>query len=135
MEKRSVRVIAEITPEAWRVLRERDRAFADLFHVIPINETAEPETLRVLVNVARQLEEEHKCAFDLEVVPAVYDLHRRYRTDAAFPGKAAGFLRRLAMGYANGHAGRWTALHEFHQESGLHIAMLDEQRTLERKEM
>jgi len=62
-------------------------------------------------------------------------LHRRYGADAAFPGKAAGFLRRLAVRYANGHAERWTALHEFHRESGLHIAMLDEQRTLERKEM
>jgi ATP-dependent Clp protease ATP-binding subunit ClpA len=135
LEKRLVRVIAEITPEAWRVLRERDRAFADLFQVMPVNEPPEPETLRVLVNVARVLEEENKCAFDLETVPAVYDLHRRFATDAAFPGKAAGFLRRLAVRYAGGHANRWSALHEFHQQSGLQVAMLDERTTLQRAEI
>ena len=35
LEKRRVRVIAEITPEAWRVLRERDRALAELFTSFP----------------------------------------------------------------------------------------------------
>ena len=43
LEQRSVRVIAEITPEAWRVLRERDRAFADLFQVFPVKEPTEAE--------------------------------------------------------------------------------------------
>jgi hypothetical protein len=57
LQKRRVRVLAEITPEAWRVLRERDRGFADLFHVIPVSETTEAETFHVLVSVARQLED------------------------------------------------------------------------------
>jgi len=135
LEKRSVRVIAEITPEAWRVLRERDRAFADLFHVIPVNEPPEAETLRVLINVGRQLEETHRCEFDLEIVPAAYELHRRHATDAAFPGKAAGFLKRLAVRFAGNRVDRLQALHEFHLQSGLQIAMLDDRTTLERKEI
>jgi ATP-dependent Clp protease ATP-binding subunit ClpC len=133
LEKRAVRLIAEITPEAWRVLRERDRAFADLFHVIPVNEPPESETLRVLINVGRQLEETHRCGFDLEIVPTAYELHRRFATDAVFPGKAAGFLKRLAIRFAGGHVTRWHALHEFHQQSGLQIAMLDDSAKLERK--
>ncbi|HMC89810.1 MAG TPA: hypothetical protein VKI17_09685, partial [Gemmataceae bacterium] len=32
LERREVRVLAEMTPEAFRVLREQDRGFADLFH-------------------------------------------------------------------------------------------------------
>jgi ATP-dependent Clp protease ATP-binding subunit ClpC len=136
LEKRSVRVIAEIAPEAWRVLRERDRAFADLFHVIPIQEPTEPETLRILVDVARQLEEEHGCHFDLEVVPTVYELHRRFSSDTAFPGKAAGFLRRLAVRFANfsrTKMNRYAVLHQFQTESGLQTALIDNRQVLDRK--
>ena len=136
LEKRAVRVIAEITPEAWRVLRERDRAFADLFHVIPVHEPSESETLRILVDVSRQLEDEHGGRFHLEVVPAAYELYRRYSNDAAFPGKAAGFLRRLAVRLAplrNAEITRGFALAEFQSESGLQIALIDERRLLDRK--
>ena len=132
LERRAVRVIAEITPEAWRGLREKDRALADLFHVIPVSEPTESETLRVLINVARQLEETHRCTFDLEVVPTIYELQRRFATDAAFPGKAAGFLKRLAVRFAGGRVTRELALEEFHQQSGLQIAMLDGHSSLER---
>ena len=112
MEKRSVRVIAEITPESWRALRERDRAFADLFHVIPMEEPSEAETLRILVNVARQMEEQYHCWFALDIVPTVFELHRRFVRDAAFPGKAAGFLRRLAVRHSEHVMYRAAALQE-----------------------
>ena len=36
LERRHVRVIGEMTPEAFRVLREKDRSFADAFHQIAI---------------------------------------------------------------------------------------------------
>lgn len=135
IEKRAVRLIAEITPDAWRVLREKDRALADLFHVIPVNEPPETETLRVLINVTRQLEETHRCGFELDVVPTVYELQRRFATDAAFPGKAAGFLKRLAVRYAGHGISRWVALHEFREQSGLQVAMIDHSVSMERKAM
>lgn len=135
LEKRAVRVVAEITPEAWRVLRERDRAFADLFDVLPIAEPAEAETFRILVNVVRQLETRYRSAFEVQVVPAVYELHRRFAPDAAFPGKAAGFLRRLAVRYAGHAIGREQALEEFQQQSGLQLALLDEHRSVSRPEI
>src|SRR6266545_564239 len=133
LEKHHVRVLAEITPESWRVLRERDRAFADLFHVIPIHEPPEPETLRVLVSVTRQLETQHRCEFELSVVPTVCDLHRRLERDAAFPGKAAGSLRRLAVRFAGARIGRDQALDEFHNRSGLDLAFLDHGMALSRR--
>jgi ATP-dependent Clp protease ATP-binding subunit ClpC len=132
LEKRSVRMIAEITPEAWRVLRERDRAFADLFHLIPVNEPPEGEILRMLINVGRQLEEAHACFFDVEIVPTAYELHRRFATGAAFPGKAAGFLKQLAIRFSGTQVTRLQALNEFHQQSGLQVAMLDDSVQLER---
>jgi ATP-dependent Clp protease ATP-binding subunit ClpA len=133
LEKRLVRVIAEITPEAWRVLREKDRALADLFHVLPVNEPPESETMRVLINVARQLEETHRCAFALDTVPTVYELQRRFATDAAFPGKAAGFLKRLALRYKINAIMHWHVLREFEEQSGLQAAMLTDAVTMERK--
>ena len=133
LTRRAVRVIAEITPEAWRILRERDRAFADLFHVIPLAEPPEPQVLHVLIDVTRRLELEHRCRFDVEVVPAVYELQRRHAGDSAFPGKAAAFLRHLASRNAGGSINRDTVLDEFHRISGLRLTVLDDRKTVERE--
>ena len=112
LEKRNVRILAEITPESWRVLRERDRAFADFFHVIPIAETTEAETLHVLTSVSRLLEDSQGCEFSLEVVPMVFDLLRRFGGDASFPGKAAGFLKRIAVRSGGGKVDELVVLND-----------------------
>ncbi|MEW6159096.1 MAG: AAA family ATPase, partial [Verrucomicrobiota bacterium] len=135
LEKRSVRILAEITPESWRVLRERDRAFADLFQVIPVREPAEAETMRVLIQLTRTLEEQHRCEFDPEVVPVVFDLHRRFGREAAFPGKAAGFLRRLAIRRTGQAIYRATALHEFSERTGVQLSLLTGSADLDREEI
>ena len=82
-------MVGEITPEGLRVLQERDRSFADLFHVLPIREPSDAESLRVLIGVQRRLEGKHRCGFDLDVLPTVIDLQRRYDRATSFPGKAA----------------------------------------------
>jgi ATP-dependent Clp protease ATP-binding subunit ClpC len=126
LEKRSVRILAEITPESLRVLREKDRSFADLFQIIPLEEPSEAEVWRVLIHLMRELEGGQECAFDLDVLPLVYDLHRRYLRDAAFPGKAAGFLRRLAVRHRNGKVTRNDALEEFSRQTGLRTSFVAE---------
>jgi ATP-dependent Clp protease ATP-binding subunit ClpC len=119
LERREVRVVAEITPEAWRVLREQDRGFADLFHLFPVNEPDENATLEMLLGLMRQLEHQHHCRFNLDSLPAALDLQRRYVRDAAFPGKAAVFLRQLAVKYRGEVIGRESVLAEFRAKSGL----------------
>jgi ATP-dependent Clp protease ATP-binding subunit ClpC len=133
LEKRSMRLLAEITPESWRVLRERDRTLADLFHVVPVTEPGEADTLRILVSAARELERQHDCTFALEVVPTAYELHRRFASDAAFPGKAAGFLHRLAVKHASKPCDRAAALEEFRDRSGLQLSMIDQAQALDRE--
>jgi ATP-dependent Clp protease ATP-binding subunit ClpA len=147
LERRQVRVVAEITPEAFRVLREKNRGFADLFHVLPVAEPGEAETLRILIAVQRELEGKHRCAFALDVLPTVIDLQRRFRRDLAFPGKAAALLRQLAFKYANTERNlarpaeeppaitRALALEEFHAQTGLAVAFLDNRARLERQEI
>lgn len=143
-ERRHVRVIGEMTPEAFRVLREKDRSFADAFHVIRISELSADDNLRVLFSEQRRLETRHRCRFSIESLPAVIDLQRRYARDVAFPGKAANFLKRLAVrieGEAQPDASsdkagtpavisRERVLDAFHQQTGLPRSFLDQQQTL-----
>jgi hypothetical protein len=124
-----------MTPEAYRILRERDRAFADLYHVLPVAEPGEGENLHIQVSVMRRLEERHRCKFDLAVLPAALDLQRRYVRGVAFPGKAAAFLGRLAVKYAGKAVTRAHVLEEFHARSGLAVSFLDQRTKLDRQEV
>jgi ATP-dependent Clp protease ATP-binding subunit ClpA len=135
LERRDVQVLGEITPEALRVLRERDRGFADLFHLLPLREPVEAETLSILIAVQRDLEGRHRCRFDPDVLPAVLDLQRRYARQVAFPGKAATFLRQLAVKYHRSAVRRDDALKEFHLRSGLAVSFLDRRARLEREDV
>jgi ATP-dependent Clp protease ATP-binding subunit ClpA len=97
LERRDVRVLGEISPESLRILQERDRGFADLFHIIPVREPSSADSQGILIDQQRRLEGKHACDFGLDVLPAVIDLQRRYERSAAFPGKAAVVLTRLAV--------------------------------------
>src|SRR5207237_8287959 len=61
LERRDVRVVGEITPEALRVLQERDRSFADLFHILPVREQSDADNLRILIAVQRRLKGKYLC--------------------------------------------------------------------------
>jgi ATP-dependent Clp protease ATP-binding subunit ClpC len=132
LERRDVRVIAESTPEAWRVLMERDRSLGDLFRVLPVNEPTESESLRIVLAVVRDLEGRHRCHFAVDAIPVVLDLTRRYVREAVMPGKAASLLRRLAVKYANKPIERQQVLDEFQSQSGLAMSFLDSNAKLSR---
>ncbi|HOY56794.1 MAG TPA: AAA family ATPase [Verrucomicrobiota bacterium] len=135
LDRRRVRVLAEMTPEAFRVLKEMDRGFADLFHVLPVAETSEIETLRILIAARQQLETRHGCRFGLDALPLAMDLQRRYAADLAQPGKVAGFLRQLAAKFRDASIGRGEVLAEFAVRSGLPRSFLDPELTIERGEV
>jgi ATP-dependent Clp protease ATP-binding subunit ClpA len=135
VERREVRMLAETTPEQLRVFRERDRSFADLFQVLQIEQPGEEETLRILINVARSLEARHGVRFALDVLPSVLELSRCWQPDAAFPGKAAVWLNRLAVKHQSAPAGRDNVLEELHATSGLQVNFVDTQARLPREEM
>lgn len=129
MERRPVRLLGEITSEAWRLIRERDRTFADQFQIIPIRELPLRETWEVLIDFSRQLETQHRCAFTADVVPLTVNLHQRFIRDAAFPGKAAGFLRRLAANHARHPIRREQVIEEFTRQTSLACPYLDSSET------
>ncbi len=146
LEDRTIRVVAEITPEQLRVLRERDRGFADLFHILPVAEPSAIENARILTAVERRLEGRHGVSFGLGVQPTVIDLQRRYERSAAFPGKAVAVLTRLAIRAAKSRDDtvnvvdrpeihREDVLHDTVARSGLSLDFLDPNRRLDRDEV
>jgi len=135
VERREVKLLAEMTPESFRVLKELDRGWADLFHVLPVEEPPEPDTWRILLQFQRDLEARHGTRFDLEALPAALDLVRRYRREEAFPGKAAGFISQLASKHRNASVGRADVLREFEARSGLSVTFLDERANLSRQDI
>ncbi len=135
IERRDVRVVGEISPETWRVLQEKDRSFAELFHVFRLAETTEDETLKILLSSRRELEFKFNAQFGLDTLPTALDLQRRYNREASFPGKAASFLRQIAVKFQNTFIKRENVLQEFEAKSGMNVAFLDDQKTLERSDI
>lgn len=150
LERRDVRLLGEITPEALRVLQERDRSFADMFHVIPVRELSDGDCVRVLIGVQRRLEGKFRCGFDVDVLPAVIDLQRRYDRSTSFPGKAARMLARLAVKAdaerppvdaipdpfaPTALVTRASTIAEFQAQSGLSVQFLDGRARLNRDEI
>lgn len=135
LERREVRLLAEITPDAWRILRERDRGLADLFDVLPVSETDPETTARIVLATRRHLEQQFRCQFSLQSLPAVLEIERRYSPDAAFPGKAVRFLKDLALLRRDGEIRRDDVLDEFHRRSGLASRFLDPRHKLLRSEI
>jgi ATP-dependent Clp protease ATP-binding subunit ClpA len=131
LERREVRVLAECTPEAFRVLQELDRGFADLFQIVRIEEPNEEKNLHTLLGTRRTLERQHDTRFHADVLPAVIDLTRRYVADAAFPGKAARLLQSLAAKHKTSEVTRAEALEEFSASSGLSVSFLDDRSQLD----
>lgn len=135
LERRDCRILAEMTPEAWRVLRERDRGLADLFDVLPIAPATRDETARIAMGVRRQLEQQQHCMFRIDGLTTVLDLQERYAPETAFPGKAVAKLRELAAQYGWSVIGRDQVLESFQAAHGLSSRFFDPRRTVTREEI
>ena len=135
VQRRAVRVLAEMTPETFRAFAERDRGLADQFHVLRLEPLPAAETRRVLLDARRRLEIRHRCSFEPDVLPAVMDVQRRYVRDAEFPGKGAAFLNQLALTHRRATVTRDSVHEQFHEQTGLALALLDGRRKLPRADI
>ena len=135
IEQREVTLLAEMTPENFRILQEQDRSFADLFYLIHVKEPSLEQNLKILMRLIRELEGLHRCEFHPEALPLIIDLQRRYARQAAFPGKAARFLEELAVKHQKKKIHSETVLDDFHLTSGLSLALLDDRISLTRSEV
>ena len=126
IEQSPTRIIAEATPEQWRLFKEKDRSLADLFEVIPVTESSEKDTQRILIRVLQKLEIRHKCQFSPEVIPTVIKLQKRYIRTRSFPGKAAEFIEQLAS-KSQQEISRQDAILHFQEKSGMNMNILNDQ--------
>ncbi|MCA9796999.1 MAG: AAA family ATPase, partial [Candidatus Eremiobacteraeota bacterium] len=131
VERRTVRVLAEMTPSAWGRLQERDRGLCDQFQTVYLDETGPTVTLQVLLAQARQLEREYDCAFELEAFETARQLGSRHLPWLCFPGKAVRLLRQCGTTYKGRPVGRPEVLEQFAAQTGLSAAILDERQELE----
>ena len=135
MLEKQFRVLAEMTPTEYDKLTEIDRAFADLFHIIRIEPTGDDETLRIALQVQREQEQKHSTIFSADSLPSVIQLQRQYIRGASFPGKAARFIRQLAVKFTKGRVDRDSVLNEFCNSAGISNFLVDQQVTVRREDI
>ncbi len=128
-----IRVLAEMTGEAWAIFRERDRTLADRFVVMPTEALDADKSLGILIGVQRRLEAGRRCRFDLDVLPEVVSMYDRFERSAVLPGKAAAALARLAARSERRKVTRDNAVGEFQSRSGLQASIIDRRIQIDRE--
>ncbi len=133
LDVRPVRILAEMTNEAWAIFRERDRAMADRLVVLRTQALGVDRTMEILIGVRRRLEAARRCKFDLDVLPEVVSMYDRFERSSVLPGKAAAALSRLAARCENRGVTRQDAITEFQSRSGLQPSIIDRRVTINRE--
>ncbi len=91
-----VHLLAEITPEALAILRRRDRALAECFHLLPVGAMDESTTLRILQQIVSDIEAERRVYFQPSVLPAILEKMRTLAPHLSFPGKGVEVIKNLS---------------------------------------
>lgn len=130
-----VRVLGEITPEAWRVLRERRRAFADQFQIVTVPPPDPRAQWRILSQLLRELEGRHRVRYTLDAVPTALALAERYHGQRDFPGRIAEVLETLSARAVGQTLGRHEVIGEFIRRTGSAASLVDLDQPLSRAEI
>jgi ATP-dependent Clp protease ATP-binding subunit ClpC len=131
LDRHEVRVIGEMTPEAYQILRQRDRALADHFQVLFV-EAPEPSLNRnIALAAARATEESQDCTFSLEAIHQALQIGDRYLSDASHPGKVCRLLQQVGAHYRKQPVGAPELLGWFAEYSGMSLDLLDDRALLE----
>ncbi|MDF1667550.1 MAG: AAA family ATPase, partial [Planctomycetota bacterium] len=96
IERGHIRFVGEASPEVFRILKEKDRGFADLFKVVRLDPVDDSTTLSILIRAQRPLERDHDVTIRADALSRTVELQRRFVRDRVFPGKAVSFLESLA---------------------------------------
>ena len=96
LSEHRVRIVVESTPEELAILRRRDRALADRFHLIQVPSLDSETALPIVLEAAQQIEVRDEVFLHPEVVPLVMRQQEMLAPDKAFPGKAIEMIRTLS---------------------------------------
>ncbi|MFK8111261.1 MAG: AAA family ATPase [Rubripirellula sp.] len=133
LDVKPVRVLAEMSSEAWSIFREHDRSLADRFVVLPTEALDKEKSMDILIGVRRRLEDQHRCQFETDVLPEVISMYDRFDRSSVLPGKAAAALSRLAAKSKRQKVTRGDAIGEFLSRSGLRPSIIDRRMLINRQ--
>ncbi len=90
-----LRILAETTAEQLAVLRRRDRALADRFHLVYVPALNVEDALPIALEASYDIELRSERFFHPETVPLVMRHQDTFAPDQAFPGKAIEMCKTL----------------------------------------
>lgn len=136
LDVRPVRILAEMTNEAWAILREKDRALANRFVVMPTEALDVDKSMEIMIGVRQTLEAKRPDRrFDFEVLPEVLSMYDRFERSTVLPGKAIAAMHRLAARGSEPVIMRDEAISEFRSRSGLSSSIIDRRTHLTREKI
>lgn len=125
-------VIGESTPERLAAHSAPGAGFLGLFKTIRLDEPEPAARPAILTRVRRNLELEHRVAFDPDAVAYAQQLTRRFLPYLAFPGQTVGLLQRTAIRLAaQERIRRRDIAAQMALQTGLPLVLLDETRKLD----
>ncbi len=96
LSENRLRILGEITSQQLAILRRRDRALADRFHLVRVPALSADDALPIILESVQGLEAASGRFFHPQVIPLVTRHQESFAPDQAFPGKAIDMLKTLA---------------------------------------
>ncbi|MCC6510737.1 MAG: ATP-dependent Clp protease ATP-binding subunit, partial [Pirellulaceae bacterium] len=122
LSEQRVRIVGETTPEELAMLRRRDRALADRFHLIHVPTLSATDSLPVVMEAACRVETQKKVFFHPAVVPLAIQQQEVLSPNRAFPGKAIELIKSLSD--TNTIITPAGLLYHLHQRTGTNLRLL-----------
>jgi ATP-dependent Clp protease ATP-binding subunit ClpC len=139
IERGDVLAISECTPEQLTLIERTEPRLLEAFHQFRIEEPSPERSRNILLNaaLAQCSEAGVDAGVELEGIERVDQLHRRYATYSAYPGRPLRFLKNLLQDHLK-HSGRTMTAEDvtaaFSRETGLPRVLLDETEKLDLEE-
>lgn len=125
-------VVAECTPEQLPLIEKEDPHLLDAFQQIKISPPDLKKGRLILQNFA--LNARHKRSISLEGLEILDQLHRRYATYSAYPGRPLRFLKNLISDlHYDSEINQKDVIKAFSLETGLPFFILDDETKLDLK--
>ncbi len=122
LSEHRVRIVGETTPEELAMLRRRDRALADRFHLVHVPSTSTADTLPIALEACQEVETQKRVYFHPAVVPLAIRQQEVLAPNRSFPGKAIELLKSISD--TESIITPTTLLYHLHQRTGTNLRML-----------
>lgn len=135
LEKRSLQLTIIATPEAWKVMQEKDRRFCDLFQVIRVHEPDIETAARIILHNRKLLERENGTVITIQALNQLMMLQRNFLKNKPLPGSVMRLMQQLSVKYRFQKVDAPQVREEFKSLSGLEERIFDSSQQLDRNEL